>query len=150
MGVKLYTMHWPMMARYWARDLLGPSTGTELDAVTGAMADFLGVCDAPADGSQLHYPPPDTPHPVGAQRQRDKLAQAQALAGQVPVVAYTHSYGPLDDVVARFDLALQSCTQTGGSARVWINRYGYLSDAKLAAMAPVLARARHAVKRTPT
>ena len=149
-GVKLYTMHWPMMARYWARDLLGPSTGTELDAVTGAMADFLGVCDAPADGSQLHYPPPDTSHPVGAQRQRDKLAQAQALAGQVPVVAYTHSYGPLDDVVARFDLALQSCTQTGGSARVWINRYGYLSDAKLAAMAPVLARARHAVKRTPT
>jgi hypothetical protein len=31
--VKLYTMHWPMLARYWARDLLaGPGGTAEQDA----------------------------------------------------------------------------------------------------------------------
>lgn len=150
-GVKLYTMHWPMMARYWARDLIGASAGPELDAVTGAMADFLGLCDqTPADGAALHYPAPDTAHPVGARRQREKIAQAQALAGSVPVVAFAHSYGPLDDVLARVDLALQSSLQPGGSGRVWINRYGYLSDAKLAALAPVVQRARAAAERAAT
>jgi len=143
-GVKLYTMHWPMMARYWARDLVGANAGPQFDAVTAAMADFLGLCDEPADGASLHYPPPTTAHPVGVQRQRDKLSQAQARAGEVPVVAYAHSYGPLHDVVARCELAVQSSLQAGGSGRVWINRYGYLSDAKLAALAPVFAQARSA------
>ena len=138
-GVKLYTMHWPMMARYWARDLVGPAPGPALDAVTAAMADFLGCCDeASLSGARLHYPTPDQPHPVGAQAQRDKLRQAQALAGAVPVIAYAHSYGPLADVQARFALAVQASQQPGASGRVWINRYGYLSDAKLAALGAVV------------
>ena len=65
-GVKLYTMHWPMIARYWARDLVGASDTPTLDIVTAAMADFLGFCDDPLPhGGLLHYPPPETPHPVG-------------------------------------------------------------------------------------
>ncbi|MEY3460458.1 MAG: hypothetical protein RLZZ03_111 [Pseudomonadota bacterium] len=150
-GVKLYTMHWPMMARYWARDLIGPTPDPELDAVTGAMADFLGLCDTtPPNGAAMHYPGPETAHPVGAKRQQEKLAQAQTQAGKVSVVAFTHSYGPLEDVVARVDLALQSSLQPGGSGQVWINRYGYLSDAKLAALAPLVQQARAAAHRAVT
>jgi hypothetical protein len=98
----------------------------------------------------MHYPGPETAHPVGAKRQQEKLAQAQMQAGEVPVVAFTHSYGPLEDVVARVDLALQSNLQPGGSGQVWINRYGYLSDAKLAALAPLVQQARAAGHRTVT
>ena len=115
------------------------TSGPALDAVTAAMADFLGCCDeASPNGARLHYPPPDQPHPVGAQAQRDKLQQAQRLAGAVPVIAYAHSYGPLADVQARFALAVQASQQPGASGRVWINRYGYLSDAKLAALGAVV------------
>ena len=63
------------------------------------------------------------------------------------MVAFAHSYGPLEDVVARVDLALQSSLAPGGSGQVWINRYGYLSDAKLAALAPLVQQARAASHR---
>ena len=131
-GVKLYTMHWPMMARYWARDLVGAADARALDTVTAAMADFLGFCDQPLpDGALLHYPPPDIAHPVGRQAQQDKLRQAQHQAGTVPVIAFTHSYGPCDDVCRRIATAAGAM---GEAARLWVNRYGYLSDAKLAGL----------------
>jgi len=66
---------------------------------------------------------------VGAHAQQAKLVEARRLAGNVPVRAFVHSYGPLADVVARYRIAVQA----GGP--VWINRYGYLSDAKIAALA---------------
>ena len=91
---------------------------------------------------RLHYPSPEQPHPVGAQAQRSKLQQAQALAGPVPVIAFAHSYGPLADVQARFALAVQASQQPGASGQVWINRYGYLSDAKLAALGGIVQAAR--------
>jgi hypothetical protein len=47
----------------------------------------------------------------------------------VPVTAFVHSYGPLADVVARYAIAARS------GLPVWINRYGYLSDEKIAATA---------------
>jgi hypothetical protein len=129
-GVKLYTMHWPMMARYWARDLVGTADLRALDTVTAAMADFLGFCDDPLpDGASLHYPPPDVVHPVGRRAQVHKLHQARQLAGQVPVIAFTHSYGTPADVRHRIETAVSAF---GDVARLWVNRYGYLSDAKLA------------------
>jgi len=131
-GVKLYTMHWPMMARYWARDLVGPSDARALDVVTAAMADFLGFCDdSLPDGALLHYPPPETPHPVGRQAQVRKLQWAQRAAGRVPVIAFTHSYGTAADVRQRIGTAA-SAFGDGAPARLWVNRYGYLSATKLA------------------
>jgi hypothetical protein len=129
-GIKLYTMHWPMLARYWARDLLGSGHAARVDAVTAAVAHLFGLTDTLApDGSTLRYPEPDTPHPVGARAQRGKLEAAQATAGAVPIRAFAHTYGPVDDVVRRAALAAQS------SPRLWLNRYGYLSDDKLGALA---------------
>jgi hypothetical protein len=132
-GIKLYTMHWPMLARYWARGLLGPGAAPrDADAVTAAVAALFGLTDGiVADGSLLRYPEPDDPHPVGALSQRTKLEQAARTAGRVPVVAFAHAYGPVGDVVGRFHLARE------GVAATWINRYGYVSDTKLAALAEV-------------
>ena len=57
---------------------------------------------------------------------------ARAEAGRVPIIAFAHSYGPLRDVVARTTLAASS------GLPVWINRYGYLSDAKIDALGSAL------------
>ena len=132
-GVKLYTMHWPMLARYWARDLVGDADASALDAVTAAVADLFGLTDAlDPDGRALRYPEPGIAHPAGAGAQRSKLFAARTEAGAVPIRAFVHSYGPVSDVAARVRIA----AQTG--APLWINRYGYLSDAKFAAIANVL------------
>lgn len=129
-GVKLYTMHWPMIGRYWARDLVGSTDGPLADAASVAIANRFGLLDAlPADAATFRYPEPSQPHPVGADAQRRKLVAARRAAGVVPVIAFAHSYGPQDDVLARLAIARE------GGAPAWINRYGYLSDGKLAAIA---------------
>ncbi|MEP6943316.1 MAG: hypothetical protein ABI981_10295, partial [Betaproteobacteria bacterium] len=130
-GIKLYTMHWPMLARYWARDLLDDAgDAAAMNALTSAVADLFGFTDAlDADGSALRYPEPQQRHPVGARAQKTKLREAASLAGDVAVRAFVHSYGPLSDFMARFNLA------AGTDLPLWINRYGYLSDAKLDAIA---------------
>ena len=128
-GIKLYTMHWPMIARYWARDLAGDAAEPAVDAVTSAVAQAFGFVDTPVAGERLVYPEPDMPHPAGTQAQRAKLDTARREAGAVPVIAFAHTYGPLDDVVARHAIAAAS------GLPVWLNRYGYLSDEKLAALA---------------
>lgn len=128
-GIKLYTMHWPMIARYWARDLVGATSDAALDAATAAIAHAFGFLDDRVDGAALQYPEPHEPHPAGARAQRDKLACARSIAGDVPTIAFAHTYGPLPDVLARYTIAASS------GAPVWLNRYGYLSDAKFAALA---------------
>jgi hypothetical protein len=127
-GIKLYTMHWPMIARYWARDLLGDADAASHDTVTAVIAHRFGFTDLVVDGATLRYPEPHMPHPVGAQAQANKLATAREITGTIPVVAFVHSYGPVDDVVRRRDIAAAS------GLPVWINRYGYLSDEKIEAL----------------
>lgn len=128
-GVKLYTMHWPMIARYWARDLVGSVSGPAADAVSVAVGQLFGFLDTPPEDLQAYrYPLPDQAHPVGTQAQRQKLRRAKTLAGDVPVVAFAHAYGPVADVLQRFDIARESADA------VWLNRYGYLSDEKFAAL----------------
>ena len=55
-------------------------------------------------------------------------------AGTCPVIPLAHSYGPLDDFRRRLEAA-----RDAGSHGFWINRYGYLSDAKLAVLAELAA-----------
>jgi hypothetical protein len=125
-GIKLYTMHWPMIARFWAAGLVGQEDGHAVEAVASALALHFGFTDGLVDGARLRYPEPHEPHPVSLARQREKLAAARA-ASDVPVIGFCHAYGPVDDVVRRFGAVRDG--------RAWINRYGYLSDAKLAALA---------------
>lgn len=132
-GIKLYTMHWPMIARYWARGLAGDAPPAAIDAVTAAVASAFGLVDGDADPARLHYPEPHEAHPAGTRAQQDKLRTAAAQADGVPVTAFVHSYGPVADVVARYRIAAAS------GLPVWINRYGYLSDAKIAALAALRA-----------
>jgi hypothetical protein len=126
--VKLYTMHWPMILRFWAEALGRPDD----PALLLALAEALDLVDGEMDAELLRYPEPDRAHPVGAAAQARKIAAARAAAGTTPIFAFAHSYGPVEDVAARFGVAWRA---SGGS--VFVNRYGYLSDAKLDAIGAI-------------
>jgi hypothetical protein len=123
LSVKLYTMHWPMMLRFAAEAMHGAE-----DKAAQALARLLDIVDGepPTSSAAWHYPEPDEPHPVGLDAQKRKIIQARAEAGGTPVNALAHSYGPVDDFRRRLTAAWEA-----SDGRVWVNRYGYLSDAKL-------------------
>lgn len=126
-GVKLYTMHWPMMLRFYADAILRGTPGLDSTLLARRLVTLLdtgGVERRALDA--LHYPEPDEPHPVGQEAQARKIALAQKAAGDCPVYPFAHGYGPLDDFTARATTAWQA-----GAHGIWVNRYGYLSDEKL-------------------
>lgn len=122
-SVKLYTMHWPMMLRFWSENR-NPAFFRDAQKWMNIGA-FRSLNDC-------RYPEPDEPHPVSAAAQEAKIKAAQKAAGATPVYALAHGYGPVADFRKRLALAWRA-----SAGRVWINRYGYLSDAKLAAVGEV-------------
>ena len=79
------------------------------------------------------YPEPDEPHPIPTGAQVRKLEQVMAATrGRAKIYALVHGYGPLDDFRRRLQLVADSPVDG-----VWINRYGYLSDAKLDAIGEI-------------
>ena len=128
LSVKLYTMHWPMMLRFYGDRLRQTNPGVSEPLLVKALTRLFdtGGEPAPARLEDLRYPDPEDPHPVGAAAQHRKIAQAQLEAGTTPVCALVHGYGPTQDFRARLETA-QSASRHG----FWINRYGHLSDEKL-------------------
>lgn len=132
-SVKLYTMHWPMMVRFYGDVLLKANPGLSSWLLAAALYRLMDIAERPpGDVSSCVYPEPDSPHPVSAAALARKIRQARAMAGSTPVNALAHGYGPLADFEARLRVAWDS---SGG--RVWINRYGYLSDEKLSVVGKV-------------
>ena len=138
-GVKLYTMHWPMMLRAYADSLASanPALADSADLGPALMRGF-DVDDRPelyARRAAIRYPEPDEVHPAGAAQQRAKILAAAAEAAPVPVTAFAHGYGPVEDIKTRIRLAYETTDK-----RVFVNRYGYLSDAKLDAIGRATGR----------
>ena len=136
--VKLFTMHWPMMVRMWGDALAAAQSGAGARprAAPGGGARCSTCATrtiAPHALADWRYPEPDEPHPVGAAAQARKIAAARAAAGAAPVAAMAHGYGPVDDFAARYATAWAA---SGGN--VWVNRYGYLADAKLDAIGAIV------------
>ncbi|MEM7567662.1 MAG: hypothetical protein AAF321_10575, partial [Pseudomonadota bacterium] len=131
-GVKFYTMHWPMILGNWARAM---STGKDDKALAAALVRATGLGeDAPSTTAGFVYPEPHEPHPASSQAIAAKMATARREAGDhVPLYAFTHAYGPLADVMRR----AEACWHASGG-RMWVNRYGYMSDEKIAAFGTVV------------
>lgn len=130
---KLYAMHWSLMVKLYADQLLEWSPSLDEGLLTRLLVRLLDLADEDGDYhmSQYGYPAPDQPHPVGPGPQRRKIAQVKAaIAGRAKVHALVHSYGPTENFRERFELAI-----TSEADGIWINRYGYLSDEKLAVVA---------------
>jgi len=127
-GVKLYTMHWPMMVRGYADRILASNGNVSESALLKGIFTVLDLLDdaPPSQIKDVHYPEPDEPHLAGIQAQKRKILETRKLAGDTPVHAFSHAYGPMDDYRARMEVAWE----TSGH-RMVVNRYGYMSDEKL-------------------
>jgi hypothetical protein len=127
-SVKLYTMHWPMILRFWGEALRQANPKLSEKLLVRALVRWLDIADD--DGlprlEDYGYPEPNVAHPVGAKAQARKIAQAQAEAGAMPIYALAHAYGPAGDFRQRLAIAHRASKHG-----IWINRYGYLSDEKM-------------------
>ena len=126
--VKLYTMHWAMIARFYLDQLHENNPQLTESLLVSALFKLLQISDepAPTDIASVKYPSPNEPHLPSERVQHQKIATAQAAAGDTPIAALVHGYGPLDDTISRLGVGLRASNN-----RIWVNRYGYLSDEKL-------------------
>ncbi|MCY4187560.1 MAG: hypothetical protein OXD30_03660 [Bryobacterales bacterium] len=131
---KLYTMHWPMILRFYGDQILAANPGLSTSLLARALVRWLDIADDDglATVQDYAYPPPDIRHPVGSLAQARKIAQAQRDAGDTPVYVLAHAYGPIDDFRKRLTVA-----RDAGRHGYWVNRYCYLSDQKLAVIREV-------------
>ena len=130
---KLYTMHWSLMVKFWSDELLANNSDLDKDLLARALVNLFDIVDSIDDDvslKQYGYPEPDEPHPISDGPQIRKINQViTAVGGNAKVYALAHGYGPLEDFKRRLQLVADSHADG-----VWINRYGYLSDAKLDAI----------------
>lgn len=126
--VKLYTMHWPMMLQFYGQQLLKANHQLSENLLVKALVNGLDITDNDflTHLENYNYPTPEEAHLAGKKSQHRKIIQAQKEAGETPVHAVVHAYGPLEDFRERLKTA-----RAASSYGIWVNRYGHLSDEKL-------------------
>ena len=128
-GMKLYTMHWPMMLRNYGESIMKWNPELDEAKLCSALERWFNLGGSPPDTvAGFAYPSPADNHPVTADAMVAKINQASAASENV-VFPIAHGYGPDDDYAYRLNVARQA-SRTG----VYINRYAYLSDSKLHAI----------------
>lgn len=128
LAIKFYTMHWPMIGANYVR--FGSEAFNIKAEILAAFFNqhFMGNGpDIPGRG--FAYPGPNVPHGVS----QAKIKSAFDDFGLQSAVGITHSYGPVEDVVARC-AALSAATNNN----IEINRYAYLSEEKIDAISGLL------------
>lgn len=136
---KLYTMHWSQMVEFWGKPILENNPGLDERLLVDVLCGLMGIHTADEGNrrkfslSDYGYPAPDEPHPISSEVQSQKIADVCGRAGgKAMVTPLVHGYGPLEDFERRLNLVADSPADG-----VWINRYGYLSDEKLAAISRI-------------
>ena len=131
LGIKFYTMHWPLIEADYLRALQSRADFAP-DGIAMALSRILRLSPPTVarDPAAIRYPEPEEPHPVASE---DITAKMRGVRAAVPdgtrICGITHSYGPLADVMRRFDAVAK-----GAAGAVEVNRYGYMTDAKFAAI----------------
>ncbi len=126
--VKLYTMHWAMIARFYLDQIHKHNPQLTESLLVAAIFKLLQISDeaAPATISDVKYPSPTESHLPSEQVQYEKIADAQTAAGETRIAALVHGYGPVEDTMSRLRVGLRATDN-----HIWVNRYGYLNDEKL-------------------
>ncbi|WDR05224.1 hypothetical protein PSQ90_13115 [Devosia rhodophyticola] len=132
LAVKFYTMHWPMMLRNYGDRLV--SAMPEQDAAIAQSLSRLFLSHSPAYASigDFRYPEPGQRHGISAATIAAKFTPMQKVA-TVPIAGIAHAYGPIPDVVERF-----KAIWNASGRHVEINRYCYMGNAKIDALAEVV------------
>jgi hypothetical protein len=131
-------MHWSLMVKFWGDEILAANPGLNETTLVKALVNLMDIADS-GGGTKIAdygYPQPDEPHPIPNQPQLRKIDQAQSeTGGKARVYPLVHGYGPPDDFSRRLQLVADS-----DADGIWINRYGYLGEEKLNAIASISAR----------
>lgn len=134
--VKLYSFHWLMMVRWWTETMLAWNRGSAItpEAMTrGVLALFNMTLEQEPhrlDPADFGMPGPDEAHNLTMAAYVDRVESLVSRAeGEHAIVPLVHAYRPADEF-ARLLEALRPLSGGG----VWVQRYGYLSDAKLAVL----------------
>lgn len=130
-AVKLYTMHWSMMLRYYLEQIHDSNPNLSETLLIKVLYQLLCVADdpPPTEISQVKYPGPEDLHIRGPIAQANKITEAQRHAAETPVYSLIHGYGTNEDFQNRFITAFDAA-----NGRAWLNRYGYLGNSKLTAI----------------
>lgn len=136
-SVKEYAMHWAMMLRFYGDEILTANRGLDETLLVRALVRVLGIADDEGLShlADYHYPEPNEAHPCGTRALGQKIQQAQKEAGSTPIFALAHGYGPPNDFRRRLRAAHEASAHG-----FWVNRYGYLSDEKLAIIREVSSK----------
>ena len=129
---KLFTFHWSVLPRWYGQALLRWNPTLSEEHVLDMLVEALELPDDnnPRSFAHYHIPTPEEPHPALPDAWRAKTdAVADQVAGRAPFFAYAHSYRPLDQW--KRTIAVLRDSRADG---MWVQRYGYLSDAKLEAL----------------
>lgn len=130
---KYYTMHWPMMLRNYADSLTEKNQPINKALLAKFLANaFKAYSPIPKSSDDIEYPQPEENHPVDLASLAERQKFVEALAGDTPVWALGHAYGPVDDFKNRAEAVYKA-----SSDRLWINRYAYLANKKFDALASV-------------
>lgn len=123
-----------MILRFYGDTLRKANPRLSDRLLTRTLVRCLDIADDDglANLDDYGYPEPNVAHPVGEKAQARKIHQAQTDAEDHPILALAHGYGSLDDCRRRLQVAWRA-----GKHGMWINRYGYLSDAKMKVVAEV-------------
>ena len=130
-AVKLYTMHWSMMLRYYLDQIHASNPQLSEELLIKILYQQFDISDNPPPLRivDVKYPGPEDLHVHGPIVQKNKIIEAQREAGSTPVYSLIHGYGTEDDFKERFITAFDASNGQG-----WLNRYGYLGDSKLSAI----------------
>lgn len=126
--IKFFTMHWPLIVTYWTESITRANPSLDSGLVAKTVSTMFDMEDEPpADVNDYVFPGPDDPHRAGTAAHVRKIVQATTEARDMPILPSVHAYGPMDDVERRWGIAWEIC-----KSGMWVNRYGYLSEQKLA------------------
>ena len=127
-GMKLYTMHLPMILNHYGKQLMEWNPELNESDLTAALNRWLGLTEKPLESlDDYAYPPPEKAHQVDYTVQRSKIQTAGAASDKVHTLV--HTYGPLEDFSERLKLSINNSPDG-----IWLNRYCYLDDMKYAAV----------------
>ena len=132
-GVKLYTMHWPLIEANYIR-WFASRTDFHPDRVADTLSAVLRLSTrAPRRSQDIRYPEPDEDHTCTTADLVQKLQSARQEVSQgAHMVGIAHGYGPTEDFLRRL-----KATAAGAEGAVHINRFCYLSNEKIAVIAPL-------------
>jgi hypothetical protein len=123
-GMKLYTMHLPMILNNYGRQLLEWNPELNEQLLVTALNRWLDLADEALDClADYAYPTPEMAHQISSSAQIRKIKEATSKSPKTHTIA--HSYGPVEDYGVRLNLSLEN-TPDG----IWLNRYAYLDDQK--------------------